>query len=286
MRLPVTPQLSTKDGVSNKNARLTNTLKTTSATGEIAEVRPGLVTQDTYTGLGTGLIAFDGRLLAVYDDLIYSDEEFSWDLDAPEWDALAAYDINDQVWYDGVFWFSANALNLGNLPGPASTWWVRWIVLYTWKEDEEYDIGDSVRYGGTTYYSWRDGNVGNTPQSSPLDWRTTAPNSNYTISNIVYTPPYPKPFPGTTSATWNIMDGAVVVGVGSGTYTSSYDSESRIASAIASNWPNDEPTTGFTRPSPPPGTVFSGSTQWSGLPGWINYGWFPAQSSGAWYAVG
>jgi hypothetical protein len=175
MRLPCVPQLSTKDGVSNKNARLTNTLKTTSATGEIAEVRPGLVTQDTYTGLGTGLIAFDGRLLAVYDDLIYSDEEFSWDLDAPEWDAGTTYDINDMVWYNGVMWFSASDGNVGNVPGTSG--WVRWKTLDTWKEDEEYDIGDAVLVNGTKYFSYSSGNVGNTPSGEAALWKTTPPPS-------------------------------------------------------------------------------------------------------------
>lgn len=66
MRLPVTPQISTKDGVSAKNARLTNVLKETRKTGELAVVRPGLETVATTTGNGGGLVCFNGELVSVY----------------------------------------------------------------------------------------------------------------------------------------------------------------------------------------------------------------------------
>jgi len=66
MRLPVVPQLSTKDGVSNKNARMTNMLKETRATGELAVVRPGLVTQAVSTGNGNGLVNFNGDLVSIF----------------------------------------------------------------------------------------------------------------------------------------------------------------------------------------------------------------------------
>ena len=66
MRLPVTPQVSTKDGVSNKNARLTNTLKETSKRGDKAVVRPGLVLEAEGSGVGGGLVAFNNELVSVY----------------------------------------------------------------------------------------------------------------------------------------------------------------------------------------------------------------------------
>lgn len=66
MRLPVTPQISTKDGVSAKNARLTNCLKETTKRGDMAVIRPGLVTQAEATGAGGGLVAFNNELVSVY----------------------------------------------------------------------------------------------------------------------------------------------------------------------------------------------------------------------------
>lgn len=66
MRLPVVPQISTKDGVSNKNARLTNCLKEVKKAGEKAVVRPGLVLDAQASGVGNGLVVFNNELVSVY----------------------------------------------------------------------------------------------------------------------------------------------------------------------------------------------------------------------------
>lgn len=66
MRLPVVPQISTKDGVSNKNARLTNCLKETTKRGDMAVIRPGLVLEAEGSGVGGGLVAFNNELVSVY----------------------------------------------------------------------------------------------------------------------------------------------------------------------------------------------------------------------------
>lgn len=66
MRLPVVPNVSTKDGQSNKNARLTNCLKESTKRGDKAVVRPGLVDVASGSGVGGGLVAFDNDLVSVY----------------------------------------------------------------------------------------------------------------------------------------------------------------------------------------------------------------------------
>lgn len=67
MRLPVVPDISTKDGSANKNARLYNALKETKPSGEtLAVIRPGLTTAATSTGNAGGLVCFDGTLISVY----------------------------------------------------------------------------------------------------------------------------------------------------------------------------------------------------------------------------
>lgn len=66
MRLPITPQISTKDGLSNKNARLTNCLKEVKKSGEKAVVRPGLVLDAQASGVGNGLVVFNNELVSVY----------------------------------------------------------------------------------------------------------------------------------------------------------------------------------------------------------------------------
>lgn len=66
MRIPVVAQISTKDGVSNKNARLTNCLKESKKGGDKAVVRPGLVLDAQASGVGHGLVVFNNELVSVY----------------------------------------------------------------------------------------------------------------------------------------------------------------------------------------------------------------------------
>ena len=66
MRIPVVPQISTKDGVSAKNARLTNCLKESKSGGDKAVIRPGLVLDAVASGVGNGLVVFDNQLVSVY----------------------------------------------------------------------------------------------------------------------------------------------------------------------------------------------------------------------------
>ncbi len=83
MRLPITPQLSTKDGVANKNARLTNVLREK----DKAVVRPGLSLVLDYAGVGSGLVPFNDHLIGLFDDTVY-------DLDAM---GTAAPGVSDGV---------------------------------------------------------------------------------------------------------------------------------------------------------------------------------------------
>lgn len=186
MRLPITPQVSTKDGTSNKNARLTNCLKEAKKSGEKAVVRPGLVLSDTYAGLGNGLIEFDGRLLVVYDDTVTDVEEdsFPWPLDSDPWSAAVLYDTGDAVWYLGAMWFSTIGSNTGNTPGTGTSWSRSYEtpVKPPWDSGTSYAIGDAVSYGGITYYSMSPSNSGNNPSTSP-QWSTTAPGvSRYRVN--------------------------------------------------------------------------------------------------------
>lgn len=66
MRLNVVPSISTKDGVSNKNARMTNMLKESRKSGDLAVIRPGLVLDAVASGVGNGLVSFNGELVSVY----------------------------------------------------------------------------------------------------------------------------------------------------------------------------------------------------------------------------
>lgn len=70
MRLPVVVELDSRDGVSNKDARLTNTLKESDEGVTLAVLRPGVSAIATATGNGSGVIAFDGTLISVFGTVL------------------------------------------------------------------------------------------------------------------------------------------------------------------------------------------------------------------------
>lgn len=179
MRLNVVPQISTKDGQSNKNARLTNCLKESKKSGDMAVIRPGLELNDTYSGIGNGLIPFDGRLLKIYDDSIYTEElpDLPFPLDSAEWDSSTIYEYNDTVFYLGDLFFSWGNDNSNNTPATGSGYWKRQPSLDTFDDSKPYGIGDDVLVGGVPYYSMIGGNTGNTPGDSNF-WSPTAPTAD------------------------------------------------------------------------------------------------------------
>jgi hypothetical protein len=66
MRLPLAGNISTKDGASNKNARMVNVLAEEKQGKTIAAVRPGLNAYATASGNGNGLMCFGGELVSVF----------------------------------------------------------------------------------------------------------------------------------------------------------------------------------------------------------------------------
>jgi hypothetical protein len=148
MRLPVTPDIVTRNGVSNKNARLTNALKEKT----FAVVRPGLELTNTYTGIGNGLIPFDGRLLVVHDDTVEDIDVVggAFPLDSADWDAGTTYNIGDAVWYNGVLWF-AFAASTGVNPVYGGSWVNSIDTENTYDPSATYNIGDTFKVNGVTY---------------------------------------------------------------------------------------------------------------------------------------
>jgi len=177
MRLPVVSQISTKDGISNKNSRLTNMLKESRKTGDLAVVRPGLVLSDTYTGIGGGLIPFDGRLLQIWDDTVYDPNDYgTWPLDAPQWDAGTTYNFGDSVWLNGDLWFSLVGSNMGHSP-VTGAYWGRQPTDSNYDPTHAYGVGDTVSVSGTTYYSLAGANIGHDPSANQMLWSLSAPPS-------------------------------------------------------------------------------------------------------------
>lgn len=179
MRLPVVPDISTKDGSANKNARLYNALKETKPSGEtLAVIRPGLSLSTTYSGLGNGLIVFDGRLLTIVDDTIFDPELADyWPLDSDSWSISTTYSWGDFVWYNGKLWASIVGSNVGNIPA-AGTYWSNSYKTPVYVDEDTYDLGQPVSYNGVIYYSYRSSNIDNTPSSSNY-WGLTPPTHNW-----------------------------------------------------------------------------------------------------------
>lgn len=93
MRLPVIGNISTKDGATNKNARLTNMLAEQKKSGTtLATVRPGLNKIASTTGNGNGLVCFGGELVSVYDAILgFAD-------DSSDLESLATHDFTGEVY--------------------------------------------------------------------------------------------------------------------------------------------------------------------------------------------
>lgn len=66
MRLPLIADLDSRDGSSNKDARLTNILAEADESAQYAAIRPGLSTAVTSSGNGNGLARFSGVVVSVF----------------------------------------------------------------------------------------------------------------------------------------------------------------------------------------------------------------------------
>jgi len=72
MRVPVVPDADSRDGVSDKDARLTNALMEPDADAMMAVVRPGLTLEATASGAGNGVVVFNDAMVSVYGATIGS----------------------------------------------------------------------------------------------------------------------------------------------------------------------------------------------------------------------
>ena len=151
MRLPIVPQLSTKDGAANKNARMTNALREKNK----AVVRPGLSLVLDYAGVGNGLVPWNDRLIALFDDTVY-------DMDG--WGSGAT---------DGT---GGKALALAGVVGTPVT-----LDYLAWNSGYTYSLNAKVTYGGTTYTSTTSGNVGVTPGTAAA-WSPYTPSTHSLVA--------------------------------------------------------------------------------------------------------
>jgi len=110
MRLSVVPNVSTKDGTSNKNARLTNMLKESKKTGDKAVIRPGLVLDAQASGIGNGIVSFNGELVSVYGATLGLNTEIASGSDSAAY-AIGTGGLEVQV----TIWLSSGRWLVGGL---------------------------------------------------------------------------------------------------------------------------------------------------------------------------
>lgn len=161
MRMSVTPSLSTKDAVANKNARMTNVLNEKGK----AVIRPGMSEVLDYAGVGAGLIPFHGTLLMILDDVLYAgaSPQVAFDLSSGNWNSSTTYTIGDSVRYNGVHWTSIVIGNLNNPPADGTYW--QTSLPPSWNSNYTYGAGDLVNSVGRVWRSRVASNTGHIPQT-------------------------------------------------------------------------------------------------------------------------
>ena len=73
MRLPLIPSVESRDGTSNKDARMSNALKESENGVDFACVRPSLQLVADTTGDGNGMIYFDTLISVFGGNVVYSE---------------------------------------------------------------------------------------------------------------------------------------------------------------------------------------------------------------------
>jgi len=66
MRLPLASEIDSRDGVSNRDERMTNALQENDDNGSFCCVRPGLATIATASGAGGGAVNYNDVLITVF----------------------------------------------------------------------------------------------------------------------------------------------------------------------------------------------------------------------------
>lgn len=156
MRLPVCPNVNTKDGQSNKNARLTNCLKETTKRGDMAVIRPGLVLEAEGDGVGGGLVAFNNELVSVYGSTF----NISYELGPADWSnyttVLAGVNAGVPTFGSDMF-MSVSSGRVSQISSNGVTWQTKGTIggSATW----HYLASDGTKFvalpasDGTTYTS-------------------------------------------------------------------------------------------------------------------------------------
>lgn len=224
MRFPVAPELISRDGVSNKNARMTNVVKD----GAKASVRPGLAVNAEYEGIGAGLISFGQSVFPIYGGTLFTpdgtiDIATGGPAVPPAWDASYTYPAGFLVTYGGGTWRAVTPV-VGAFPTAGD-----WTVVVAGSDDANQTLvaGTSNPSEDINFYGFIAASIGSL---------TSGEYASYPIFQLVSTSQYNTPSPGD----WYYTTGVGVTGLAAqGLFTSVTVNGSTLLSSSAS-WAQDE----------------------------------------------
>jgi len=87
-----------------------------------------------------------------------------------QWDINTTYQVGEIAIYEGLYYRSHVANNVGNQPDTNPDEWERIEFLRYWNTNVTYNTDDLVVYDGLLYFSLTDSNQGNQPDISLTDW--------------------------------------------------------------------------------------------------------------------
>lgn len=111
-----------------------------------------------------------GELVQSFDPVSTFDTPAGTGGNFAEWVDTTVYEVSNIVIYNGLYYRSITADNLGNPPDTNTDQWEQIAFLRYYNPDVVYNEDDIVISDGALYFSLVDLNQGNTPLTSPTYW--------------------------------------------------------------------------------------------------------------------
>lgn len=111
-----------------------------------------------------------GELVQSFDPVSTFDTPAGTGGNFAEWVDTTVYQVSNIVIYNGLYYRSITADNLGNPPDTNTDQWEQIAFLRYYNPDVVYNEDDIVISDGALYFSLVDSNQGNTPLTSPTYW--------------------------------------------------------------------------------------------------------------------
>lgn len=111
-----------------------------------------------------------GMMIQTFDPVVADYQSEGAGGNFAEWESGTIYQIGQIVIYNGLYYRSHIANNVGNQPDISADSWERIDFLRFWNLDVTYGLDDVVIYGSQLYFSLQAGNLNHVPSTSPAWW--------------------------------------------------------------------------------------------------------------------